>query len=320
MKSHYQPGVYLIVTVTLNAAVDKSYTVDDFTIDRMHRPSIEKTAAGGKGINVARMLGTLAREAIATGFIGGHNGDLILESLDTEGIRHDFVRTVGESRLCIAVVDPANVTQTEVNESGPLVTADEVSALLTKIRSLLPGASHLVLSGSAPPGVPDDFYAVAIEAAKSAGAITVLDSSGEHLRRGIAAAPDIIKPNAAELSSLVGSELNTTTEVLAAAKAFVDRGIGVVVVSMGRSGAIVTNGRETWLAVPPKIDFVSAVGSGDSLVAAFVDAAAGGSNLADAIAAGVAAGAGNAMTYGAACLTLECFNKLRPDVRVTRLE
>jgi len=309
----------LIVTVTLNAAVDKTYTVENFALDRVHRPSSQKSTAGGKGINVARVLLALGQPAIASGFIGGHNGKLITAGLQEEGIPYDFVKTHGESRICIAIVDPIRTGQTEVNEIGPQVQPDEIEAMQEKIKSLLSNASHLVLSGSAPPGTPDDFYVHAIESAKAAGVKSVLDTSGEYLRQGVKALPYMVKPNVAELSAYVGAELYTVEEILEAARQLAKSGINIVVVSMGRAGAIVTDGENAWQAVPPEIKFISAVGSGDSLVAAFLDATIRGAELPEALKVGTAAGAANAEVCGAGLCTAESINALLPYIKVTRL-
>lgn len=309
----------MIITVTLNAVVDKTYTVENYTLDRVHRPSGEKRTAGGKGINVARVLRTLGRDVVATGFVGGHNGELIISDLDREGITHEFVQTRVESRFCIAVVDPVNHTQTEVNESGPTVGPDEIEALRAKIESLLPSASHIVLSGSAPPGVPNGFYAWAIEAAKAAGVQSILDASGEPLRLGVTALPYMVKPNVVELSAYVERELYTVEDILEAANGLARSGIKFVVVSMGKSGAIVTDGSEAWHATPPEIDFVSAVGSGDSFVAAFVDALVSGNDMQDALVAGTAAGASDAMIAGSGFCTVQSIESLKPGVQIVRL-
>ena len=309
----------MIITVTLNAAVDKTYTVENFTLDRVHRPSAQKSVAGGKGINVGRVLHTLGQSVIATGFVGGYNGGLITSGLESEGIAHDFVQTDGESRICIAIVDPVNRTQTEVNENGPEVGLEEVDALHSKIESLLPRASHLVLSGSAPPGVPADFYARVIESARAADVLTVLDSSGEHFRLGVTALPNMVKPNVAELSGYMGAELYTIEEILQGAMGLTKLGIRLVVVSMGRAGALATDGEAAWQAAPPEIDFVSAVGSGDALVAAFLDALTRGAEVPEALRAGTAAGAANAMVYGAGFCSAESIEALKPGVQVTRL-
>jgi tagatose 6-phosphate kinase len=309
----------LIVTVTLNTAIDKTYTVENFVLDRVHRPIEMKSTAGGKGINVARVLKTLGRDALATGFVAGCNGDKIIEGLDHEGIKHDFIRTQGESRVCIAIVDPVNGTQTEVNENGPSVQTEDWQALESKIERVIPSAEFLILSGSASPGVPEAFYADLIEMANRHGVRSVLDASGLHLKEGITAKPFMVKPNVVELSSLKGRELLTLEEILHAAKSLVATGIATVIVSMGRAGCVVTDGKHSWQFASPEIPFVSAVGSGDALVAATVDALLTGEDIPGAIRLGTAAGAANAMTYGAGFCTKESIMSLRDKVQVTDL-
>lgn len=309
----------MIVTVTLNAAIDKTYTVENFGLDRVHRPSVEKSVPGGKGINVARVLNELGQEALASGFLGGANGDFIARGLDEEGLRHDFVRTEGESRLCIAIVDPVNRTQTEVNENGPNVSEAEVEELRAKLQELIPTAEYVVLSGSAPPGMPTDFYAEMIAAAKAHSVRAVLDTSNNFLSRGVAAAPFMVKPNIRELSAIKGRELLTLEEILGAAKSLLSAGVEIVLVSMGRSGAIVTNADEAWQAAPPEIEFVSAVGSGDAMVAGFLDSLIRGRALSDALRWGTAAGAANAATYGAGFCKKEDIAALAEQVALNRV-
>lgn len=304
----------LIVTVTLNAAVDKTYRVENFGLDKVHRPSEEKTVAGGKGINVARVLKELGHNPIATGFVGGSNGKIITSGLEHEGIPYRFVEVDGESRLCIAVVDPINRTQTEVNETGPVVGQEDLEKLQATLQELLTGASYLVLSGSGPPGVPIDFYAWAIDLANSAGVRCVLDASGEHLRQGIKVKPYMVKPNEAEMSALIGRELLTFEEIIEAAKDVARSGIPVVVVSLGRSGGIITDGWRVWQARAPEIEFVSAVGSGDAMVAAVLDSLIKGNDLPESLKAGTAAGAANASTYGAGFVSKEQMARLYEEV------
>lgn len=307
----------MVVTLTLNAAVDKTYTVENYALDRVHRPSSQKSVAGGKGINVARVLNELGRDVLATGFAGGNNGNFILSGMDEEGLKHDFVHTAGESRLCIAVVDPVRSTQTEVNEVGAEVTPEEVRALREKLSLLMGDAQYLVMSGSAPPGVSDNFYADIIEEAKRRGVQTILDSSGEHLRVGAQAVPFMLKLNAAEVSTLVGRELLTIEETLRATKDLTRSGIEVVIVTMGRSGAVATDGSRSYKAATPDIDFVSAVGSGDAFVAAFIHSLLDGGDIENALRWGTAAGAANAGTMGAGFCQKEEIARLAGKVLVT---
>lgn len=308
-----------IVAITPNAALDKTYIVEGFGLDRVHRPSECKTTAGGKGINVVRVLKELGQPAIASGFIGGRVGETILEELDLEGITHDFVRVSDESRLCIAVMDPKNGTQTEVNENGPVVTPDEVRMMLDKVGEFVTDADYIVLSGSCPPGVPVSFYGDIIKIGRRAGVKVVLDTSGDHLRESVKASPYMVKPNVHELSQLVGRELVTLEEILNAAKSLKQYDIDIIAVTIGRSGAIVTDGVSAWHAVPPEINFASAVGSGDSFVAGFVDSLIRGESLAEALVSGTAAGAANATTYGAGFCSKESIIEIKQGVTLDKL-
>lgn len=309
----------MVLTVTLNASIDKTYTIESFLVDRINRPSECRTVAGGKGINVARVLKELGREALATGFVGGSIGDAILRGLDREGIKHDFVRVEDESRLCIKIMDPKNGTQTEINEPGPNVTELELEALCSKVSDLIVGCDFLVLSGNCPPGVPEDFYAELVDIARRAGVRAVLDASGAHLAEGVKAGPYLIKPNVSELSELTGRELCTVEEILDATRSLKTYGVDIIAVTMGRSGAVVTDGTNAWQAVPPEIKFASSVGSGDSFLAAFLDSLLNGDSLADALVWGTAAGAANAMTYGAGFCSKSSIIDIRQGVTLNQI-
>lgn len=310
----------MVVTVTPNTAIDITYTIEGFTLDRVHRPSAVRTVAGGKGINVSRVLATLGRNAIATGFVGGSTGNAILEKIAGEGLSHDFVRVRGESRLCIAVVDPTRSTQTEVNENGPVIGANEVAAMMDKIVELLPGRQYITLCGSCPPGVPTSFYGDIIQAARKRGVKAVLDTSGEHLTEALKAKPFMVKPNVAELSQIAGREMLTIEEIARSAKSLKQFGVSITAVTMGRSGAIATDGVRTWHATPPEIKFASAVGSGDAFLAAFLDALMSGLAVPDALVSGTAAGAANATTYGAGFCSEESIMEIRRGVALSKID
>lgn len=310
----------MILTVTPNASIDKTYTVEDFGLDRINRVTKCHTVPGGKGINVVRVLKELGRRATATGFVGGRAGEAILQGLNEEHLDHDFVRIREESRLCVKVADPRNHTQTEINEPGPEIAPEEIERMLDKLRALVPGKEMVVLCGSCPPGLPPTFYADVTRLAKSAGAKVVLDASGVQLTEGVKAAPFMVKPNTAELSELAGVGLYTLEEIARAAKSLKQYGVEITAVTMGRSGALVTDGVQCWKAVPPEISFASAVGSGDSFLAGFIDSLAGGGSLAEALAWGTAAGAANAMNYGAGVCTKESIMEIAQGVALSKVD
>lgn len=307
----------MILTVTLNAAVDKTYTVENFRIDRVHRPTSWRVVPGGKGINVARVYRELGGEATATGFAGGHNGEYILDGMNAEGLRSDFVRTAGESRVCIAILDPAEHTQTELNEVGPEISDEEIQRLKLKYESLVQGMKYVILSGSIPPGVPDNIYRELIDIARHYGVPCVLDTSGQPLVEGLQAKPLMAKPNVHELSTIVGRQLATIEETAEAAYELRNQGIDIMVVTLGRDGALAVTSDGLWRAKPPEISFVSAVGSGDALVAAFVHVLGSGGSVQEALKLGTAAGAANAMTFGAGFCKKEDILSLAEQVEIT---
>lgn len=308
--------VAAVLTVTLNAAVDKTYRVEGFCLDRVFRVEAGRVVAGGKGINVARVLHTLGVPVVATGFLGGHNGAFILDSLKQEGIPGDFVWTQGESRVCLAVIDPIAGTQTELNEIGPEIHPEEVSALEQKLAQLLPQFAYVTLCGSAPPGVPTDFHARVIRLGHKAGVKVVLDSSGELLRHGLEAGPWMVKPNRAELSAIYGREPTDVDEATQMAHQLLAKGIEIAVVTLGKQGAIWVSEEGEWFAQPPEVEFVSAVGSGDSMLAAMLYAFIQGMSPPDVLRWGVAAGAANAAVFGAGFCTREQIEALVPRVVV----
>lgn len=172
----------MILTVTLNACIDKTYTVPFFTLDRVHRPDQMLVTPGGKGINVARVYQTLGGEAVATGFLGGSNGEYLAKSLHRDGIRDAFVRVREESRVCLQIADPVAGTMTELNEHGPTIMPDDAGALLLALEDRLPGCEMLVISGSMPPETPTGLYAQMIALAQNEfGVRAVLDLSLIHI-------------------------------------------------------------------------------------------------------------------------------------------
>ena len=198
----------MIITVTPNAAIDKTLTVPNFQVGFRHRASESLTLPGGKGVNIARALKTLGQPVIVSGLVGGRAGQQIVEGLGRENILNDFVRIAGESRTSTAVIDPTAMSQTEVIEYGPVVTAQELDALLEKIDYLAKGAHYVVLAGSLPRRVPEDFYAQVLQRLRRTHCFAVLDSAGEPLRLGVRGRPHVVTPNVREAEDLVGHEFH----------------------------------------------------------------------------------------------------------------
>src|SRR4051794_20695768 len=288
----------MIVTVTPNAAVDRTLTVPNFQLAQRHRASAALTLAGGKGINVARALKTLGVPVVATGLAGGRSGTPVVEELQIESILNDFVRIDGESRTSTAVVDPAGNTFTEINEWGPAVTQAEIDILLEKLEYLAQGAEMVVFSGSLPRDVDNDFYAEAIRVLGRQGIRTALDSDGEPLRLGVEAGPTIVSPNQTEAEALVGQELNDDEDFQLALDRISDMGARNVLLTQDTGCvALLRDGGQLrrFRAVAPSIEPVSTVGAGDVLLAAFLAARQAGRGAEESLRLAVAAGAASVL-------------------------
>ncbi|GGS63611.1 1-phosphofructokinase family hexose kinase [Streptomyces violaceus] len=258
----------MILTVTLNTALDITYRVRSLRPHASHRVSEVTERPGGKGVNVARVLAALGHEVTVTGFTGGATGRVVQERLaSVPGVVDALVPITGATRRTIAVVDDRSGDTTQLNEPGPTVTPTEWSAFQEAYEHLLTSASAVALCGSLPPGVPVGAYAGLIRTARSAGIPVLLDTSGEPLRRGVAARPDIIKPNADELAELTGSH-----EPLRATQDARRRGARAVVTSLGADGLLAASPEGRWRTAPPSSLHGNPTGAGDSAVAGLMSA------------------------------------------------
>jgi 1-phosphofructokinase/tagatose 6-phosphate kinase len=313
----------VIVTVTLNAAIDRTLTVPNFQLGQRHRATLGMTLAGGKGINVARALKRLEVPVVATGLAGGRTGTRIVEELTGEAILNDFVRIGDESRTSTAVVDPTGGTYTEINEWGPQVGQDELDILLEKLHYLARDADYVVFCGSLPRGVGEDFYAEAIRDLKRRAVETVLDSEGEPLRLGAEAEPFLVSPNQREAEALVGQEFHEEEDFVTALDAIAELGPRNVLITqeMGCFALLRQERRTRRLrAVAPVLEDVSAVGSGDVLLAGFIAARIAGRPEDEALRSAVAAGATSTLEIGAGRFDPREAGRLATAVEVAELE
>jgi 1-phosphofructokinase/tagatose 6-phosphate kinase len=312
----------VIVTVTLNAAIDRTLTVPNVQLGHRHRASQGMTLAGGKGINVARALKRLDVPVVATGLAGGRTGTRIVEELTAEAILNDFVRIVDDSRTSTAVVDPMTGTYTEINEWGPHVSADELGILMDKLRYLSRGADYVVFSGSLPRGVDEGFYGEAIRELNRRGVQTVLDSEGLPLRLGADAEPVLVTPNVVEAEGLVGQEFTEEEDYAMALDAIAEIGPRNVLIT--RDDGCVALLREDrnvrrFHAQAPRLEAVSAVGAGDVLLAGFLAARTEGRPLDEALRFAVAAGAASTLEVGAGRFDAREMGRMAANVRVDEL-
>jgi 1-phosphofructokinase/tagatose 6-phosphate kinase len=292
----------VIVTVTLNAALDRSLTVPIFQLGHRHRASNVLTLAGGKGINVARALKRLNVPVVATGLAGGRTGTRIVEELTEEAILNDFVRIRDESRTSTAVVDPTSGLYTEINEWGPKVSPSELEMLLEKLRYLARGASFVVFAGSLPRGVDEGFYAEAVRELTRLGGRVVLHADGEPLRRGIEAEPWLVSPNQREAEQLVGQEFEEDGDFMMALNTIAEMGARNVQIT-NESGcfALVREERQVrrYRVIAPQLEPVSLLGAGDALLAQYLAAVLDGRPVDEALRIAVGAGSASVLEVGA---------------------
>ena len=313
----------MIVTVTLNAALDRTLTVPNFQRGQRHRASLGLMLAGGKGINIARALKLLGVPVVATGLVGGRTGTRIVEELTGEAILNDFVRIEDESRTSTAVVDPTAPTYTEINEWGPAVRPEELEMLLEKLTYLTRGADAIVFAGSLPRDVDEAFYGEAIRELNRRGVQTVLDSEGQPLRLGVQAEPFLVSPNQREAEGLVGQEFNDDDDFMIGLDSIAEQGARNVLVTQ-ESGcfAFLRADREThrYRAAAPRVEPVSAVGSGDVLLAAFLAARLDGKEDEEALKVAVATGTASTLEVGAGRFDPREAGRLVGAVEVEELE
>jgi 1-phosphofructokinase family hexose kinase len=314
----------MIITVTLNAAIDKTLAVPNFRLGRRHRAVEQTSMAGGKGVNVARALKRLGQPVIATGVAGGPTGTRVIEQLTDEAILNDFVRIREESRTSTAVVDPTTGEQTEINERGPAVSEAELELFVDKLLYLAKGAAVCVFSGSLPRGVPDELYARLIADINRLGVLTVLDSEGEALRLGTRAEPGIVTPNEPEAEELVGHEFSDDEDRVRAMHEMVEVGAadGVMTRPNGCLALMRDTGERTLYSAridPGVVEARSTVGSGDAFLAGLVASRYSGREAEDALRFAVACGAESVQHFGAGVLDPREVDRLLAEVKVERL-
>jgi tagatose 6-phosphate kinase len=305
----------VIVTVTLNAAVDVTYRVPRLLPHTTHRVNGSAERPGGKGLNVARVLAALGHAVTATGFAGGATGETLRAALaDADGVRDALVPIAGATRRTVSVVDGTTGDTTMFNEAGPPIAPGERADFLAGYRALLPGAAAVALCGSLPQGLPVGSYADLVREARGAGVPVLLDTSGEPLRRGLAARPDIVKPNADELTRLTGS-----TEPVSAARDTRRRGARSVAASLGAEGLLAVTESGVWHARPPFRLDGNPAGAGDSAVAGLLSGLVEGLDWPARLARATALSAATVAAPVAGEFDPALYEELLPRVEVTEV-
>lgn len=259
----------MILTVTLNASIDKRYVLEEFKVGEVNRLKECQYTPGGKGLNVSRVVRIAGGETTATGFVGGHAGRYIEEALENFGVSCAFCCVSEESRSCVNIWDEKNGIQTELLEPGVTVTAEEFDRFMEQYRHLAARADVVAVSGSVPRGLDGTAYQRLTAIAKEAGSKVILDTSGALLELGIEAKPSLIKPNIDEIRMLTGKDCGKMEDIIEAALKIRERGVENVAVSLGADGSLVVCGSGVYRATVPRLDTVNSVGCGDSMIAGF---------------------------------------------------
>lgn len=310
----------VVVTVTLNPALDRTVEVEGLRVGGTNRAAVVRVDPGGKGLNVARVARRLGLRAIALGFVGEENSHVFHRVLAREDVEDRLLEVPGETRTNLKVLDRLTGTETEINDTGFRVAPEYLERLVARLDETLEGCGALVVTGSLPPGVPADFYGRLIGRARQAGVLTVLDASGEALLRGLEAGPGAVKPNRAELEEVAGAPLDDLNAVHEAAKGLRVAGAGWVLVSLGAEGALLVTPEGSWYGAAPPVTAGSTVGAGDSMVAAMVHGFLTGLAPQEILRRALAAGAATAVLPGTQLCTASGVDEMAASVTVRPFE
>lgn len=309
----------MILTVTLNAAIDKRYVVEEFKVGEVNRVKECAYVPGGKGLNVSKPAAVAGAEVVATGFVGGHAGNYIEASLKDYHVKSAFYHLESESRSCINIWDEKNCVQTEFLEPGFTVTESEFQGFVEEFKELVKKADVVAMSGSVPKGLDGTAYQKLVKVVKDAGKKVILDTSGKLLEMGIEACPTMIKPNIDEIRMLTGKDCNEIGEIVEAAKEIHARGVEVVAVSLGADGSLAVSDEGVFRAIVPRIDAVNTVGCGDSMIAGFALGFAEGLGIEETLRKASAISAAAALREETGYFVMEDMQRLYPQIKIEKM-
>lgn len=308
--------VSMIITVTLNPAIDKTVEIKDFKIGAVNRIASMRQDAGGKGINVSKVIQRMKGESKALGILAGPSGSFIKSFLDSTGINNEFLFIEGETRTNFKIIDTINKTHTDINEPGPEVSEEDIMRVKEILLNQVNAGSVVVFSGSVPVHTDTRVYGKWIKACREQGVKTILDADGELLKYGMEAGPYLVKPNRYELERFFGKEIETTEEIEALGRSLIlDYGIEQVVVSLGEKGALFIDRHQSLMAKALKVDVKSTVGAGDSMVASLALSICRKDSLEAAARLAMAASIANVMTEGSQPADYETILELEKKIR-----
>lgn len=309
----------MILTITLNPSVDISYKLNELSLDTVNRVVDVSKTAGGKGINVSRVIQQLGEKVAASGFLGGSLGQFIRTEISEQDIEDFFVSIAGDTRNCIAVIHEGQ--QTEILEAGPTIKENEVTEFLNHFTEDIQKVNLATISGSLPKGLDNNFYALLVEIANQHDTPVLLDTKGELLRHTLGgdSKPFLIKPNQEELADLLGEKVTDDVQIISALQSQMFSGIPWVVVTTGATGAFVKHNEEIYRVSTPKVDAVNPVGSGDSVIAGFAAGLSHGLTDCELMEYGLTMGVLNAMEATTGSIDLENIGWYKDQIHVKKI-
>lgn len=309
----------MVITVTLNPAMDKTMSVDDFSLGKVNRVSGIRYDIGGKGINVSKVLINFGVESSCMGFMGGIWENNIKDEIEKRKIDYRFTHIEGNTRTNTKIVDKVNNTFTDINEAGPEIEKETLEAFIDDFKKICSSDDIVVLSGGVSPSVPRDIYAVLTAAAKEKGATVILDADGELLKEGLKSKPDIIKPNEHELSVLFDIDGKDKKQLILAGKKLIGSGISKILISLGAEGAIYITNNGVLYAEGVKVPVKSTVGAGDSMVAALVYSLINKFTDTDTLKYAMSFGVSSVTLEGTQACSLKQVREYLGKIKITRL-
>ena len=309
----------MITTVTLNVAIDKLYIVEEYKPYEVMRVKECTYTPGGKGLNVTKVANLLHEDVIATGFVGGHAGEWVLEALDGMAIKHRFVKANAETRTCINIKELSTGKHTEFLEPGSPLSEEQETLFLDVFKQTIEKSNVITISGSIPKGISKDIYSKLVAICKEAGKKVLVDTSGELLTNVIESSPTMIKPNIDELKAITKQDIESTEDIIRIATSLKQKGIEIVAVSLGKEGVLVVSDEGIYQGKPPQIEAVNTVGCGDSMIAGFATGLSRGYSITDTIKTAVAVSAANALTNDTGYFKESDYKELLNRVTIKKL-
>lgn len=308
-----------IATITLNTSVDKLYLVKTLNPYHVSRVQRVNNTAGGKGINVSRIVALLGEDVLAAGLVGGYNGRLFESLIIEEKIHKRFTRVAGETRCCINLWDIEQNKSTEYLEPGFEVSAQEIEQFLQDYAAVVEESEGVCISGSFPAGMAGSDGAELIRIAKEKGKPVLADVSSSEIKQVYKAAPTMLKPNTDEITQLFDLNPENRQELIQATKEMHRSGVAIAAISLGKDGVILTCDVGTYHVSPPRVEVKNTVGSGDAMIGGFAVGLARKENIEQIMRLACAAATANTLTMSTGSFEQKDFQRILPLVQIEKL-